>query len=281
MALHMADGADLHLHTQYSDGWYTPTALVAAAHAAGLAAIAVTDHDTLDGVPAVLAAGQAAGLEVIAGVEITAQVSGEETHLLGYFFGDTWRDAALQAALAEAKEIRRQRIGAFVQRLNELGLPLTVADVEAIPHCGTIGRLHIARALLQRGLVSSLDEAFWRYLKRGRPAYVERKRMDAPAALALIRAAGGVSVLAHPGIHNVDGHVPTLAAQGLDGIEVWHSKHSSAQTQRYQAWAQQWGLVATGGSDCHGAAPGEKVLLGTVRVPYECVTALRQRARRT
>jgi predicted metal-dependent phosphoesterase TrpH len=269
--------ADLHLHTQYSDGAYTPVELVRAAVREGFAAIAVTDHDTLDAIPESLAAGRESGIEIIPGVEITCRVEAKEIHMLGYFFGDDWKNPQLHAVLEHSKRIRERRIGEFVVKLNELGIALKTEDVLACSDCGTIGRPHVAMALVKHGFVSSVDEAFDRFLRRGKPAYVERHRMLAAETIGHIKRAGGLAVLAHPGLNKVDQRIPNMIDQGLDGLEVWHSRHTTSQSEHYLEMAGRFGLLATGGSDCHGIVGG-KMLLGTVKLPYERVEALKQRA---
>ena len=264
---------DLHLHTRYSDGSWLPVDLCREAKRLGLAAIAVADHDTLDGVPAMLEAGQAAGLEVLPAVEITCRIETRELHLLGYLPGDAWKNAALQAVLAHSKQIRAKRIDAIVARLNELGIALTTADVLACSDCGTLGRPHVAQALVKRGVVKTVDEGFERFLKRGKPGFVDRYRMDVAEAIGHVKRAGGVAVLAHPGLNKMDEHIPTMLQQGLGGLEAWHSRQSPAQTEHYRQLAAHYGLLVTGGSDCHGQMRG-RALLGKVKVPVECLTAL-------
>lgn len=268
---------DLHLHTRYSDGSWTPAELCQAAARLQLAAIAVTDHDTMDGIPEVLAAGQEHGIEVLPAVEITCRVKTREVHLLGYFPGATWQNPELHAVLDHAKRVREKRVGAMVAQLNEQGIALTTAEVFAGSPCGTVGRPHVALALRQRGVVKSVEEAFDRFLKSGKPGYVERYRMEAAEAIALIKRAGGVAVLAHPGLGQADEAIHNLVQQGLAGLEVWHCRHTPSQIEHYRALAERFHLLVTGGSDCHGTVYG-KALLGTVPVPYECVTAIHQNA---
>ena len=271
---------DLHLHTRFSDGSYSPAELIHAAQGAGLAAIAVTDHDTLLGIADCLAAGQRAGFEVVAGVEMTCRIDTIELHLLGYFFGETWKSESLHAICHHATKIRDQRIDDFIARLNALGIALTRADVGAPGvNPGSLGRPHVAAALVHKGVVKNLDEAFERFLKRGRPAYVERYRMTIAEAIGHIKRAGGLAVLAHPGLNRIDARIPELVDQGLDGLEVWHSKHSPTHSAKYLDMAAKLGLVATGGSDCHGPARGPAVI-GSIKVPYAQLEALRDRLTR-
>ena len=270
--------ADLHLHTRYSDGTFTPHELVQHAARLGFAAIAVTDHDTLDGIPEALTAGQELGVEVIPGVEITSRVGTQELHMLAYLFGDSWRDAGLRKVLDHATLVRRQRVEQFVSKLNELGVALTLDDVYACSECGTVGRPHVARALQIHGYVSSVDEAFTRFLKRGKPAFVERYRMEAAEAIGHIKRAGGLAVVAHPGLNNLDERLRDMVDQGMNGIEVWHSRHSPAQIKHYLTIAESLGACATGGSDCHGASR-DGMQLGKIKLPYERVDALKALAK--
>ncbi len=277
-AAHPPRFADLHLHTRYSDGTFTPRELVQHAARLGFAAIAVTDHDTLDAIPEALAAGEELGVEVIPGVEITSRVEAQELHMLAYLFGDTWRDTNLRAVLDHATRVREQRVEQFVSKLNELGVPLTLADVRACSDCGTVGRPHVAMALQKRGFVSSVDEAFTRFLKRGKPAYVERYRMEVAETIGHIKRAGGVAVIAHPGLNDLDDHFRDMVDQGMGGMEVWHSRHSAAQSKHYLQMAETLGVCATGGSDCHGSGR-DGMLLGRIKLPYERVEALKQRSK--
>jgi predicted metal-dependent phosphoesterase TrpH len=269
--------ADLHLHTRYSDGAYTPVSLVQAAAREKFAAIAVTDHDTLEAIPETLAAGLQCGIEVIPGAEITCRVEMHEIHLLGYFFSNSWQDSQLRAVLEHSKRVREQRVHEFVARLNSLGIPLKVDDVLSCSDCGTLGRPHVAMALVKRGFCSSTEEAFNRFLKRGKPAFVERYRMTAAEAIGHIKRAGGVAVMAHPALNKVDEHIPNMVQQGLDGLEVWHSRQSAPQSEHYLRMTERFGLLATGGSDCHGAVNGH-ALIGTVKLPYDRIDALKERA---
>ena len=269
--------ADLHLHTRFSDGGWTPSELVQEAARLGFGTIAVTDHDTVDGIAESLAAGEKTGVEVIAGMEVTSDLDGTEAHLLGFFLGDTWQAPALRAVLDRAKQLRLERIERFVARLCQLGVPLSVADVMAGSDCGTTGRLHVALALQRRGVVGSVEEAFGRFLRRGRPAFVDRQRISIAEAIGHIERAGGVAVLAHPGLLNRDNQIEELVTLGLAGLEVWHPGHSPAQTSRYLKMTERLGLLATGGSDSHGPMRDELVF-GSVRLPRERVEALKARA---
>lgn len=264
--------ADLHLHSSFSDGTYTPEEVVVQAQRHGLAAVALTDHDTVEGCERMRAACERAGLEFLPGTELTAEVDGRELHLLAYCL-DT-EDPPLLARLATCQEVRQRRVHEMVARLNALHVPLAAEAVFQLANCRSPGRPHVARALVQGGFCATLDEAFERFLKNHRPAWVPKFRMPAAEAIALVHAAGGLAVLAHPALNRADDLIPELAAAGLDGLECFHTKHSSAVAAYYVRVAEQHHLLVTGGSDCHGVSKG-KPLIGTVRLPFERVTALR------
>ncbi|HEY9175234.1 MAG TPA: PHP domain-containing protein [Verrucomicrobiae bacterium] len=268
--------ADLHLHTRFSDGTYAPEEVVAEARRHGLAAIALTDHDTVEGCAPAAAACAAAGLEFVVGVELTAEQDGRELHLLGYGMEATSPD--LLRALARFQNVRQQRIREIVARLNQLGIALTAETVFALANCQSPGRPHVARALVAAGACASLEEAFERFLKKHRPAWVPKFKMSAAEAIALIHEAGGAAVLAHPALNRVDDLIPGFVAAGLDGIECFHTKHPPTIRDRYIGLANRLGALITGGSDCHGMNKG-KPLIGTVRLP--CVHFEKLKARLT
>lgn len=263
--------ADLHLHSYYSDGSFSPTEVVRRAAAAGLAAIALTDHDTVDGLPEFLAAAPAAGLHAIPGVELSVDEGDREIHLLGYLI--RWEDPALRAALTRFAAERRVRAAGILSRLQAMGVRIPMAAVEAAGGRGTLGRPHVAAALVEAGKVGSVQEAFDRYLGRGKPAYVPRTGFTVAEAIALVGAAGGIPVLAHPVRSGVLDEVPRLVREGLRGLEAYHIGHDPADTLAVCRVAEEYGLLLTGGSDCHGEMKGE-ALLGRVRLPWEHVVRL-------
>ncbi|MSU41728.1 MAG: PHP domain-containing protein [Pedosphaera sp.] len=264
--------ADLHLHTFFSDGTYSPEELVAHASRVGLSAIALTDHDTVEGCARTAASARSAGIEFITGCEFTVGHGDRELHLLGYFLD--LENAALQTALTKYQAVRRDRIEQMIGRLNALGIPLREETVTQLVNCQAPGRPHLARALVKQGYCTSLDQAFQAYLKRGRPAWVPKDKMSSADAIQLVHAAGGVAVMAHPGINHMDDVIPELAQLGLDGLECFYTRHSTAMTERYLAMAEAHGLLATGGSDCHGENKG-RPLMGSVRLPIEYVARLK------
>jgi len=263
--------ADLHLHTQFSDGTFTPQELVLYAQKGGLSCIALTDHDTVEGCAPTAVACAAVRMEFIPGAELTAEHADTEVHVLGYFL-DTANEMLL-ARIAQFQSVRQNRIHEMVAALNKHGVPLKVEAVFALANCKSPGRPHVARALVKEKLIGSLDEAFERFLKKGRPAWVPKTKMSALESMELIHQAGGLAVMAHPGLNRTDEIIPDLVAAGMDGIECFHTKHSTVMSERYLEIAEEYGLLVTGGSDCHGFSKN-KPLIGTVRLPYEHVEKL-------
>ena len=265
---------DLHLHSRFSDGTYAPDELVAEARRYGLAAIALTDHDSVEGCPETERACETAGIEFIVGTELTVEEEGNEVHILGY--GMDTHNPTLLKEIAQFQAVRQNRIREMVERLNRLGIPLSADAVFALANCRAPGRPHVARALVAAGLCRSLDEAFERFLKKNRPAWVPKFKMGGKKALELIHQAGGAAVLAHPGLNRTDDVIPGLVDAGIDGIECFHTKHSTATTEHYLELADEFHLLVTGGSDCHGMNKG-KPLIGTVKVPYQHLERLKAR----
>jgi predicted metal-dependent phosphoesterase TrpH len=223
------------------------------------------------------AACAAHGIEFIAGTELTAEHGGNELHLLGYFL-DTQNETLLRE-ISRFQIVRQNRINEMVERLNQRGMPLKAEAVFALANCKSPGRPHVARALVQAGLCSSLDEAFERFLKKGRPAWVPKAKMSATEAIELVHQAGGLAVMAHPGLNRTDEIIPALVKAGMDGIECFHTKHTTRLVERYLEIADKHKLLVTGGSDCHGMSKGQP-LIGTVKLPYTHVQELKQRVAR-
>ena len=246
---------DLHLHTTHSDGSLSPTAVLQLAHTANVTALAITDHDMVTGIPEAIAAGAERGIEIIPGVEISSCMGNSELHLLGYCID--WQDSELNRRLATLRESRHTRNPQIIERLRALGLDVTYEEVRALAGTDAVGRPHIARLLMDKKYVTSAKDAFDRYLAEGRPAYVARELPNPTDAIAWIRAAGGVAVLAHPTWAKVSGEglnalLTTLKAEGLGGIEVHYSTHTKRQTMEYLDLAKRLDLLVTGGSDFHG-----------------------------
>ncbi|MFQ5743443.1 MAG: PHP domain-containing protein [Acidobacteriota bacterium] len=270
--------AELHTHTTYSDGSLTPRRLVEGAEIAGLEALAVTDHDTVAGVAEAKSVAQGLRLELIAGLEFSANIEDKEVHLLGLFVDVTC--GTLLAATERARAYRRDRAQQIVVKLNDLGLDLDFSIVEDEAGAGSIGRPHIAAALVRRGFVNSVNSAFHRYLGIGCAAFVPKPTLHAQEVIGIVHAAGGVTVLAHPGSSRVsDESIGALAAWGLDGFEVRHPKHKMEQEAHLRKLIKQTGLLPSGGSDYHGPGSG-RTALGSYAVPLVWLEALRSRAAR-
>jgi predicted metal-dependent phosphoesterase TrpH len=277
-------GIDLHTHTTASDGSLTPTELVEKAAEIGLAALAVTDHDTLGGLAEAQAAAARFGLDLLPGVELSVEDEAGRFHLLGYGFDPA--DAALSKTLIELRKSRAARNELMAQKMVALGLPVTMDDVraEAGEDAEVIARPHFARALINKGVVSSVKEAFDRYLSTDKPLYMPKEVLTPKDAIALLHSAGGVAVMAHPGLVPLNtmvlaDRVASLAEEmGMDGIEAYYSQHSPAETKRFLALAQKHNLLVTGGSDFHGT-PKPHVPLGIVfedkPAPFALLEALR------
>jgi 3',5'-nucleoside bisphosphate phosphatase len=263
--------ADLHLHSHFSDGTFSPEEIAGHAQRHGLRAIALTDHDTVEGCERTAAACATAGIEFIVGTELTAEHRGNELHILAYLVDP--QNPRLLAEIAKFQRVRQERIREMVTRINELNIPLNADDVFALANCRSPGRPHVARALVKAKYCGTLDEAFDRFLKKGRPAWVPKAKMSALEGIDLIHQAGGLAVMAHPGLNRTDESIPDLVAAGLDGIECFHTKHNASTAARYQQIAHKYCLLITGGSDCHGLSKG-KPLIGTVRLDYQHVERL-------
>lgn len=254
---------DLHTHSTASDGSRAPADVVRTARSIGLSALALTDHDTIAGLAEAAEVGDAEGVRIVPGVELSAVEGNDETHLLGLHLRDTM---VLEAGLDELRAMRRTRGERIVRRLNELGVRVCFEDVLAEAAGGALGRPHIARALVSEGWATDLRDAFDRYLGNGRPAYVPKERLAVSEAIAMIHAAGGLAILAHPGQSGTRKRIESLVASGLDGVEVRHPSHSSEDAARLGALVDHFGLVPSGGSDWHGLTEGNRVL-GGMQIP--------------
>lgn len=261
---------DLHIHTAASDGQYAPAEVVRLAHGLGLTTIAVTDHDTTDGIEKALTAARGIPLQVIPGIEISADIPRSEVHILGYYVA--YGEPAFQDKLALFRDSRLNRAQRMVEKLARMGLTLDWRRVRQIAGAGTVGRPHVARAMLEKGYVSSIDEAFDRYINRNGPAYVERMKVSPAEAVQLILDAGGIPVLAHP---LYESHlVPELARHGLVGLEAYYSGYSPDEIRFLVDLATRHGLLVTGGSDFHGEEVQPDHPLGGVMVPPTAVSGL-------
>jgi 3',5'-nucleoside bisphosphate phosphatase len=272
----MGGAVDLHTHTRASDGALSPGALVELAWRHGVRVLAVTDHDSTDGLAeAQAAAAGCTGLTIVPGLEINCDVEGGEVHVLGY--GVDHQSAWFQDFLRGQRAERVARVKRIAERLAELGLPIEPAEVFALVREGSAGRPHVAQVMIARGYVKSMREAFDRYLHTGGPAHVPRRRLTPVEAVAIILRAGGVPVIAHPGVGGKDEVIPELIAAGLAGIECYYAEHSAAQRNAYLELCRQHDLVATGGSDFHGPHTGRLNPPGTPAVPLASWEALQVR----
>lgn len=274
---------DLHTHTYASDGTYSPAALVTLAKEHGIEAIAVTDHDTIEGLPEAMEAGERLGVEVVPGMELSVEYGSGSMHILGLLIN--LEDKGLNDTLAKLQESRASRNPQIIEKLNELGMPITMEEVEKISGGGQLGRPHIAAALVKNGYVNNTQEAFDKYLKKGASAYFERRRLSREEAADLIHGAGGLLILAHPGTLGVNGSkfynlLSELKDAGFDGIEVFYNNHSHAEEDRLMKIADKLEFIISGGTDFHGEnKPSIKlgVGYGNMAIPYEVLQEMKQR----
>ena len=259
---------DLHMHSTASDGSRSPAEVVRAAKRASLAAIALTDHDSVAGLPEARQVGDELGVRVINGVELSAVEGESETHLLGLHLSDT---TVLERGLSDLRDMRGRRAARIVELLQSQGVQVTLDDVLLQAGTGAIGRPHVARALVADGWAVDVRDAFDRYLGAGRPAYVAKDQLGMRDAIAMVHAAGGLAVLAHPGSSATRERLEALLALGLDGVEVKHPSHSPQDTARIRTLSEQLGLLLSGGSDWHGAGDGPRTI-GMMQVPMEWLT---------
>jgi len=268
---------DLHIHTVYSDGTLTPAQVVEYAMKLKLAAISITDHDSVDGIEEAVDAAKGSNLEVIPGIELSSisDVSSQsEMHILGYYID--YKSEKLKSVLEMFRKTRLERAYKILDKLKENGI--TLKNDSFVSNAGpkAIGRLHFAKALVEEGFVGSVQEAFQRYLSAGKPAYVPKYYMSSNDAVKLVRDSGGIPVMAHPyyAHYNDAAMMASLIKDGLKGIEAWHIKHPESAVKKFLALAQELDLIATGGSDCHGPYKNDLPMIGKVKVPYSVVENL-------
>ena len=275
--MHDAPGSerfcDLHLHSNRSDGADAPARVVERAAEHGLAAMALTDHDTLAGLEEASAAARERGIAFLNGVEISSKYKNNEVHILGLGVGTDC--AELNTALERIVRDRETRGRRIVDRLRELGVPIDWANVAKRAEGAAVGRMHIAQEILALGHANTVQGAFDRYIKGGRPAYVAKTLLPCNEAVEKIHAAGGLAFVAHPGIGRHEHRLePMLDAFAFDGIEVWHTHHTAEQAKRFVKIAEARKLLVTGGSDCHGTVKGQAPEMGKVKMPYRYFEAI-------
>lgn len=268
---------DLHCHTCFSDGLFTPEQLVERARWLGLAAVGITDHDTTAGLERAEAAGRRCGVEIVPGVEMSCTADGIDVHILGYYLD--FADRELLAFFQRLFDAREQRARKMVEKMQALGLEISWAGVARAAGGAAVGRPHVAQAMVEAGVAGSIEEAFQKWIGFDAPAYVPKYRLSPEEAVGLIRRHRGVAVVAHPGIYRREGALHATVAAGIDGIEAWHPDHSPADTDRMVELARKNRLLVTGGGDCHGGRKQGRVYLGEVTVPYKNLAALKRLSR--
>lgn len=272
----MAKFADLHVHTYFSDSTLSPEEVVENALKKELSAIAISDHDSVDGIDPAMAAANGRGLEIISSVELTVEREDAEIHMLGYFID--YKDQRFADKLREIRQFRVERMRRMVEKLKNEGVDIPIERVFEIAGRGSVGRPHLAGAMAEIGAVRNLREAFDRYIGYGGTCYVEKKKITSKEAVEMIVDSGGVPVLAHPKLMGNDACIKGLIEDGIAALEVYHPDHKPSDIKRYERIAKENGLLVTGGSDCHGLSK-PRILMGSVRVPYDIVEKLKEKAR--
>lgn len=270
--------ADLHCHTTASDGLLSPKELVSLASRIGLKGIAITDHDTIEGWQEAEEAGGIYKVQILKGIELNTNSQGKEVHILGYELDGS--SPSLLAKLKYLKEARDLRMQEILRRLGEEGIQLAKEEVRTFAKGGSIGRPHIAQALLEKGYIQSIQEGFERYIGAGAPAYVPSYKLTPKEGIEVIRSARGIPVLAHPGMQRLEEKIPAWVKLGLQGIEVSHSKHRPEDEALYRTIAGKYKLIMTGGSDFHGEARKPGVELGHWGVPLSVLLDIKKLAAR-
>lgn len=267
---------DLHVHTNFSDGIYTPEEILNKAKDKNIACIAITDHDNVDAIDEAIEIGNSMNIEVIPGVELSTEMSGAEVHMLGFFFDR--RNPDLLDYLKRYRKIRLDRAVKIVEKLNELDIPLSVDDVlSRIKKNVSVGRPHVAYAMVALKFVDNYFEAFSKYLGDGKPAYVKKQNISPKAATDLIASAGGLTFVAHPGKTLKPDDLVKLINIGIDGVEIIHPSHSERESSLLQSIAAQYFLLESGGSDFHGGRISDEKNFGSYYVTESYVTAMKNR----
>ncbi|MFC1500958.1 PHP domain-containing protein [Elusimicrobiota bacterium] len=274
---------DLHVHTNYSDGSLSPQEVVRLAKKLKISAISITDHDTVEGIPSALEEGEKLNVEIVPGIELSAELNAEETsemHILGYYID--WKNKKFNDSLKKLKQYREERAQKILKKLGNLGINLDMEDVKKIAGEGVVGRLHFAKAIVEAGAAKSIHEVFQKYLGLGKPACVSKYKLAPEDAIRMIQDVGGIPVLAHPyyGHYNNRELIKDLVTAGLQGIEVWHSRHSSSVVSTFKQLANDLHLIVTGGSDCHGPYGNDSAVMGTQKIPYSVLDEIKKHKER-
>jgi len=264
---------DLHIHSNCSDSPLAPAEIVRLAEEKGLKAIAVTDHDSIAGVKEATEKGAEVGIEVVSGVELSVSDGASDIHILGYLVD--YADEDFKNELERFKKARFERVKKILAKLKDLEVDIELESVLKIAENGSLGRPHVAEALLNSGYVDTFEEAFRRYIGHRSPAYVPKMLLSPGDAFRIVERAGGISVLAHPGTVQRDDLIPEFVELGMKGIEVWHPKHDRGSVRYYMELAKRYGLIVTGGSDFHGFRTAN-ACIGSERVPYSVLISLKQ-----
>ncbi len=267
---------DLHIHTHFSDSTLSPREALEEAFRAGITCISITDHDTVEGLAPAIEEAKSFGIEVLSGVELSSEMDQKDIHILGYLFDPL--NSTLQSRLFLMQNARVERMRKMIERLKTLGVDnIELSEVCALSQSRSVGRPHLAAVLLKKGWITSIREAFDRFIGEGGPAFAEKFKMTPFEAIELIVKAGGVAVLAHPMVTNRDELIPRMVEAGLKGIEVYYPNYSSGAISYYEGIAQKNNLIMTGGSDAHGAVK-DNTFIGKIKIPYSVVEKLKQAA---
>ena len=272
-------GADLHIHTTASDGRLSPDEVIRWAHKKNLSAISITDHDTVSGLTEALdICKDNSSLEIIPGIELNTVYQKEEVHILGYYID--YKNPRFLGKLKEIQNARYDRANKIVEKLNNLGIAISFQQVRNIAKGESVGRPHIAQIMVENGYVESTREAFDKYIGENQAAYVERFKLKTEDAIKLIKSVNGVSVLAHPGLIHNKSIIPSVVELGIQGMEVYHTKHSGDMENYLYEFANQRNLLITGGTDCHGRIIDNEPILGNITISYDRVLALKSAAKK-
>jgi len=271
--------ADLHVHTYESDGTFSPEKVVEYSKAKGLHAIAITDHDCCSAITPAIIAAKDLDLEIIPGVELSAEVDEQDVHILGYFID--WQNESFLKKLEHIVHVRRERAKEILKRLRRVNVGITEKELFELSDSGCVGRLHIAQLLFKKGYVSSIGQAFKDYIGDQSPCYVKKFKMTPKEAASMIKDVGGIPVLAHPKTINTKNKkladaIKAFVDDGMEGIEVYHIEHTAKDVKEFEKLAAKLNLLMTGGSDCHGLGKKE-ILIGKVKIPYELVEKMKER----